>query len=82
MPSNIVDEKYGIHTINSDYEIKKVLEAVEGWRYAIGVRDIDIMSFEFADTSEYISKPFLFEDGIKKVLLYANEKFLLYTKRR
>ncbi|PED95018.1 hypothetical protein COL64_29160 [Bacillus toyonensis] len=74
VPSNIVDEKYGIHTINSDYEIKKVLEAVEGWRYAIGVRDIDIMSFEFAETSEYISKPFLLEDGIKKVLLYANEK--------
>ncbi|TKI88485.1 hypothetical protein FC702_41860, partial [Bacillus cereus] len=23
VPSNIVDEKYGIHTINSDYEIKK-----------------------------------------------------------
>lgn len=74
VPSNIIDEKYGIHTVNSDYEIKKVLEAIEGWRYAIGVRDIDIMSFEFAETSEYISKPFLLEDGIKKVLLYANEK--------
>jgi hypothetical protein len=74
VPSNIVDEKYGIHTVNGDYEIKKVLETVEGWRYAIGVRDIQIMSFEFDEASEYISKPFKVEDGIKKLLLYANEK--------
>jgi hypothetical protein len=74
VPSNIVDEKYGIHTVNGDYEIKKVLEAVDGWRYAIGIRDIQIMSFEFSETSEYISKPFVLEDGIKKLLLYSNEK--------
>jgi hypothetical protein len=74
VPSNIVDEKFGIHTVNNDYEIKKVLEAIEGWRYAIGVRDIQIMSFEFAETSEYISKAFPVENGIRSLLLYANEK--------
>ncbi|MES9681791.1 hypothetical protein ABWK22_02500 [Gottfriedia acidiceleris] len=74
VPSNIVDEKYGIHTVNNDYEIKKVLEAVEGWRYAVGIRDIQINSFEFDETSEYISNPFKLEDGIKKLLLYSNEK--------
>ncbi|UOE58053.1 hypothetical protein [Cytobacillus oceanisediminis] len=74
VPSHIVNEKYGVHTVDSDYEIKKVIEAVEGWRYAIGIRDIHIMSFEFAEASEYISKPFEVEDGIKTLQLYANEK--------
>lgn len=74
VPNEIIDDKYGIHSLDTEYEIKKVLEAVEGWRYAIGIRDIQIMSFEFATTSEYISKPFKVEDGIKKLLLYANEK--------
>ncbi|MEK5106702.1 hypothetical protein MHI57_08005 [Cytobacillus sp. FSL K6-0129] len=32
------------------------------------------MSFVFNETSEYISKPFKVEDGIKKLLLYTNEK--------
>ena len=74
VPSNLVDEKYGEHKVDSEYEIKKVLEVVEGWRYAIGIRDIQIMSFQFAPSSEYISKPFAVEDGIKKIILYANEK--------
>ncbi|MEX3713335.1 hypothetical protein ABFV99_13105 [Cytobacillus horneckiae] len=74
VPSHIVDEKYGIHSVNSEYEIKKVLEAVMGWRYAIGIRDISIMSFEFSEASEYISKPFKVDDGIRKLLLHVNEK--------
>ncbi|WP_433957846.1 hypothetical protein [Cytobacillus horneckiae] len=45
-----------------------------GWRYAIGIRDISIMSFEFSEASEYISKPFKVDDGIKKLLLHVNEK--------
>ncbi|MFE4029128.1 hypothetical protein ACFX4N_23525 [Priestia sp. YIM B13551] len=74
VPSNIVDEKYGIHSVDTDYEIKKVLEVAEGWRYAIGIRDIQLMSFEFDTASEYISKPFSVEDGIQKLMLYVNEK--------
>lgn len=74
VPSNIVDDKYGIHSVDSEVEIKKVLETVEGWRYAIGIRDLDIMSFEFGLSSEFVSKPFPVEGGIKSVLLYSNEK--------
>ncbi|MEK1828981.1 hypothetical protein AAAC51_07480 [Priestia megaterium] len=32
------------------------------------------MSFEFDKSSEFISKPFTVDDGIKKLQLYANEK--------
>lgn len=74
VPSTIVDDKYGIHSVDSEYEIKKVLEVTNGWRYAIGIRDIQIMSFEFDKASEFISKPFPVEDGIKKLMLYVNEK--------
>lgn len=74
VPANIVDDKYGIHQASGDLEIKKVLEPVEGWRYAIGLKDVQVMSFEFAEASEYISKPFIVQDGIKSLLLYANEK--------
>ncbi|MDQ0273959.1 hypothetical protein [Cytobacillus purgationiresistens] len=38
-----------------------------GWRYAIGIRDISIMIFEFGETNKYISKPIKVEDGIKKL---------------
>lgn len=74
VPSEIIDDKYGIHRVDSELQIKKVLEPIEGWRYAIGIRDIQIMSFEFGLSSEYISKPFTVEDGIKSLMLYANEK--------
>lgn len=74
VPSNIVDEDYGIYPVDQTYEIKKVLEPFNGWRYAIGIRDIQIMSFDFAEASEYISKPFPVEDGIDSILLYVNEK--------
>lgn len=74
VPAKIANEQYGVHAIDKDYEIKKVLEVTEGWRYAIGIRDIQINSFEFAEASEYISKPFKVEAGIRKLLLYVNEK--------
>lgn len=74
VPGHIIDDKYGIHTASGDFEIKKALEPVEGWRYAIGLKEIQLMSFTFAEASEYISTPFQVEDGIKSLLLYSNEK--------
>lgn len=71
--AHIIKNDYGEYT-EGDIQIKKMLETVEGWRYAIGLRDIQINSFEFAEASEYISQPFEVPEGIKKILLYVNEK--------
>ena len=54
--------------------IDKVVEATEGWRYVIGLRDIDIMSFRYAEKSMYVSRRFEIDGDIEKVMLYANEK--------
>lgn len=74
VPATYIKEKYGITQIDSTEELKKEMRVVEGWRYALGLRDISIMSFEFAEQSEYISKAYKVEDGIQKITLYANEK--------
>lgn len=74
VPNYIIEGKTGVYSIDAKTELKKVIEAVEGWRYVIGLRDIQVMSYEFAETSEYISKPFEVKDGIREILLYANEK--------
>lgn len=57
-----------------DDVISKVIESTIGWRYAIGLRDINIMSYQFDEKSVYISKRFDVEGDISKVMLYANEK--------
>lgn len=73
---NIVQGKTGEYNLDSTTEVKKRIEATEGWRYVIGLRDINIMSYEFVEASEYISKLFTVADGysISEMILYANEK--------
>lgn len=55
-------------------KIDKVIEATQGWRYAIGIRDINIMSYRFDKKSMYVSKRFEINGGISRLMLYANEK--------
>lgn len=74
VPATYIKEEYGITQIDGEEELKKEMRVVEGWRYALGIRDISIMKSEFAQQSEYISKAYEIEDGIQKITLFANEK--------
>lgn len=66
-------DNYRIAAYKDDV-IMKVIEATLGWRYVIGLRDINIMSYRFDEKSMYISKRFDVDGEISKVMLYANEK--------
>lgn len=57
-----------------DAKIDKVVEATPGWRYVIGLRDVNIMSYRFAEKSMYVSRRFEIEGEVSRVMLYANEK--------
>lgn len=77
-PKNVVDGPPGTYSIDSETQIIKGIEYKEfegkGWRYAIGIRDINIMSYEFEEKSEFVSKRYETEEPIRKIMLYANEK--------
>ena len=52
---------------------KTVEATTAGWRYAIGVRDIHIMQYQFEEKSFFVSKRYETNEPISKVMLYANE---------
>lgn len=74
VPENIVSGQTGKYTLPNNEYIYKGIEIFDGWRYAIGIRDINIMSYQFAPKSELITKKFDVDKPIKEVMLYANEK--------
>lgn len=74
VPQQIINGKTGRHYVQQKEYIDKKVEAFEGWRYAIGIRDINIMSYEYTEKSELISKRMDAGRAIKQVMLYANEK--------
>ena len=45
----------------------------DGWRYAIGLRDIHFMRYTYSRKSLFVSKPYKIDGEIDKVMLYANE---------
>lgn len=52
----------------------KTIEATdEGWRYAIGIRDIQVMQYQFEEKSYFVSQRYFSKEPIGKVMLYANE---------
>lgn len=53
--------------------IEKKIGVFDGWRYLIGIRDIDIRNRKYTDTSEIVTKKFQTTKPIKKILLYSNE---------
>ena len=54
-------------------EVELNLEAFDGWRWCIGVRDITIMSQTFEPTSEIISTPWRSDGPIVSIALQARE---------
>ena len=53
---------------------KKEIEATaEGWRYTVGIRDIQIMQYGFEEKSVFVSKRYHSDEEIEKLVLYANE---------
>lgn len=52
----------------------KTIEATnQGWRYAIGVRDIQLMQYQFEEKSYFVSKRYHSEEELSRLVLYANE---------
>lgn len=64
----------GKYAYDSEMDVIKEVESFIGWRYVIGVRDINIMSYQFKEKSEMITKKYETTEPIKKIMLYANEK--------
>lgn len=52
----------------------KTIEATnEGWRYAIGIRDIQLMQYQFEEKSYFVSKRYHSAEELTRLVLYANE---------
>lgn len=76
-PPELKDRRPGTYLRSLDGErveyVKEIQATREGWRYSIGLRDINIMQFEFNDKSEFVSKRYELPRNIKKLNLYAKE---------
>jgi hypothetical protein len=72
--------------ITNDADIKKALfqtpdvtgiqaglESIPAWRYAIGIREVDLSTYQFEATSQYISVPFQTDAPIKGITLDVTE---------
>lgn len=49
------------------------VEKFEGFRWCIGIRDIEIFSCEYAEEGELVTYPFYFENPLDKISLNVNE---------
>lgn len=73
--SFIAQAPHGRYMLNDNTSyIDKKMEVYQGWRYAIGLRDINIMSYEYAPKGEIISTKYTTKKAIRNIMLYANEK--------
>jgi hypothetical protein len=80
--SRIPENSAGSDTINGppgeyltgDTKVTKVVEALDGWRYCIGIRDIGIYSYTYKPKGEVITKSFTTQKPIERVSLHVNEK--------
>lgn len=59
----------GINHDNIDMGVEKF----EGWRYCIGIRDIEVFSCEYEQESEIVSEPFYFDKPLEKITLDVSE---------
>lgn len=57
-----------------DSRIESGINGFEGWRWAIGIKGINIYAYNFESTSEIISKKHIVGDYIQKVSLTVNEE--------
>lgn len=61
-------------TVTEDTEVKgPFVEDFPGWRYCIGIRDIQALSFEYQQSSTYISQPHKLPKPAKTISLEAVE---------
>src|SRR5579875_277535 len=49
------------------------IERFEGWRYCIGIRDIEIWSCEYLESAEMITMPYYFDKPLDKISLSVDE---------
>lgn len=63
----------GLSTSIEDKDADIGIEKFEGWRWCIGIRDIEIYSCEYEDEGEIVSKPFFFDKPVEKITLGTSE---------
>ena len=64
----------GRYSFDTETDVIKSVEGFVGWRYSIGLRDINIMSYQFKEKSELISKRYETQEAVQNIMLYVNEK--------
>jgi hypothetical protein len=84
VPTTIQKSDPGKYSLDTDTDIIKAIEGFIGWRYVIGLRDINIISYQFEEKSEIVSKKYtVVPEGqteetsttiVKEIMLYTNEK--------
>lgn len=76
-PEELKNQKPGEYIRRLDGERvvykKEVQATTEGWRYAIGIRDINVMQYEYEPVSHFVSKRYVLPREAKRLMLYANE---------
>lgn len=73
---NDAERKRALYTIPKVDGSRLVgLESVTAKRWMIGLRDISMSCYQFADVSQYISKPFYSDAPIEEIQLDANYSF-------
>lgn len=74
VPSTIQGSPVGKYSLDRETEIEKGIEGFPGWRYVIGLRDINVMSYQFKEKSELVFEQHETKEPIQTIMLYANEK--------
>lgn len=74
VPDAVRELPLGEYAEHGEDRYYKGIELFDGWRYAIGLRDINIMSYEYHEKSEMVSVPYQHDREIEGVMLYANEQ--------
>lgn len=73
VPEDVISGQIGKYPIDKNQYIIKDIDTMYGWRYAIGIKDINAYNHKFAEKSEMITKPFITNKPIASVSLYSNE---------
>jgi hypothetical protein len=63
----------GKYQITPDTYIEKRIEEVSGWRYCIGLKDVNVFKYTFVKQSEIVSVEHEFEKNISSVSLSVKE---------
>lgn len=73
VPSYIVNGPIGKYQLETNKLIVKGIDIIDGWRYCIGVRGVDVYNKKFEKQSEIVTRKLETTMPIRKVVLYANE---------